>query len=177
MRGRRVESGIATAPAERRRVTALGRMLVSLFIAACLGFQALAVSGLQPGPVEAAPFLWPFLDYPMYSGAHFEGDEIDRAVVLGVRTDSTRIPIEPADLGLGLFPYRRGPVRALRRDNLEAARLYRDVYAERHGVELIGFELKYRPIVVTRSGYRSAPDRIVASLYFESEKKERESRE
>lgn len=177
MRGPRVERDVTAAPGERHRTTALGKVLVSLFISAFLGFQALAVSGFQPGPVEAAPFLWPFLDYPMYSGAHFEGDEIDRALVLGVRADSTRLPIEPADLGLGLFPYRRGPVRALRRGNLEAARLYRDIYAERHGVDLIGFELKYRPIVVTRSGYQSAPERIVASLYFETEKKEREPRE
>lgn len=177
MRGLQARRGVAAAPGKHRRATALGKMLVSLFIFACLGFQALAVSGLEPGPVESAPFLWPFIDYPMYSGAHFEGDEIDRALVLGVRADSARIPIEPADLGLGLFPYRRGPVRALRRGNLQAARLYRDIYAQRHGVDLIGFELKYRPIVVTRSGYHSAPDRIIASLYFELEKGERGPRE
>lgn len=140
---------------------------ISLFIAACLVVQAVASSGKRPGPFEYSPYQWPFIDYPMYSSAHYEGEEVSRLLLIGIRPDSTKIEIEPDDLGLTFFPYLRGPIRAVRDSSRSAASVFRDIFAERHGVEVVGFEVLDRPIMITRDGYHPGPPKTVASLSFD----------
>lgn len=140
---------------------------ISVFIAACLVVQAVASSGKRPGPFEYSPYQWPFIDYPMYSLAHYEGDEVSRLLLIGIRPDSTKIEIEPEDLGLTFFPYLHGPIRAVRDSSRSAASVFRDIFAERHGVEVAGFEVLDRPVVITRDGYHPGPPRTVASLSFD----------
>lgn len=140
---------------------------ISLFIVACLVVQAVASSGKHPGPFEYSPYQWPFIDYPMYSLAHYEGDEVSRLLLIGIRPDSTKIEIEPEDLGLTFFPYLHGPIRAVRDSSRHVASPFRDIFAERHGVEVVGFEVLDRPIVITRDGYHPGPPKTVASLSFD----------
>lgn len=142
--------------------------LVSLVILGCLALQAIAGSGHPIGPFERAPYQWPFLDYPMYSLPRFEGDEIGRPLLVGIEPDSTEVEIEPHDLGLNFFPYIRGPIRAVRYGHHGAAQLYRELYEERQGVRVVGFEIEERPIVITRAGYRPGPPKRIASMTFES---------
>lgn len=146
---------------------AVWMVCISLFITACLVIQAVVSSGKSLGPFEHSPYQWPFIDYPMYSLAHYEGDEVSRLVLIGIRADSTKIAIEPEDLGLTFFPYLRGPVWAVRNSKRSAAILYRDIFADRNGVEVVRFEVLDRPVVITRDGYLPGPPKTVASLSFE----------
>lgn len=153
-----------TAPAARAGTLAM--VLVSVFIVGCLGFQTLAVINLPVGPIERAPFLFPFLNYPMYCLAHYEGEEIDQPFLVGVRPDLSEVRIGPADLGLSFFLYLKGPVEAVKRGDLGRAALYRDVYLQRHGTELVGLKLASEPARLTPVGYRILPERILATMSF-----------
>ena len=61
-----------------------GARAASGVIVLVLGLQALTAFGLTPGPIEHSPYLWPFLEYPMYSKAHFVGEEVPRYQVVAV---------------------------------------------------------------------------------------------
>lgn len=142
-------------------------VFISLFIAACLVIQAVVSFGKSPGPFEYSPYQWPFIDYPMYSSAYYEGDEVSRLLLIGILPDSTKIEIVGEDLGLSFFPYLRGPIWAVLYNRPSAASLFRDIYAERHGVEVVGFEVLDQPVVITREGYHPGPPKTVASMRFE----------
>lgn len=161
-----VSLGQGCNPFRNKTLRPFWAALISLVIVGCLTLQAIAGSGHVIGPFERAPYQWPFIDYPMYSFPRFEGDEIGRPLLIGIEPDSTEVEIEPDDLGLDFFPYIRGPVRAVRYGNREAAELFRVLYEERQGVRVIGFEIEERPIVITRTGYRSGPLKRVASMSF-----------
>ena len=47
----------------------------------------------------------------MYSDPHFEGDEIPRLAVVGIRDNAEEIDIRPEDIGgdTGIFKYSRAP--------------------------------------------------------------------
>lgn len=138
---------------------------VSLFIAGCLGLQVLALLNRPIGPLGPPPYLWPFIDYPMYSWPRAEGDTLDRAFVAGILPDTSEVRIEPEDLGLLFFLYQGGPVAALLEADRHRAEFYRDLYVERKKVDLIGLRLKHRPVIVSRNGYRFLPERTVVELY------------
>src|SRR5438270_14074377 len=48
---------------------------------------------------------WPIVDYPMYSGPHFVGDEIPRMAVVGIRDNAAEIDIWPEDIGGGYWHF------------------------------------------------------------------------
>lgn len=153
----------------------LRQAVVSLFVVVLLGLQAMVGFGLDPGPVRPSPYLWPILDYPMYARPNYEGDEVVREFVVGVRPDSTLVRIAPEGFGLGtvtdedrtpFWLYMDGPVRALYEGDEEQARRYRDAYVRRHGGELIALQLRARPVAITREGYERRAERILASVSF-----------
>ena len=41
---------------------------------------------------------WPIVDYPMYSAPHFEGEEIPRLAVVGIRDNAEEIDVLPEDI-------------------------------------------------------------------------------
>lgn len=152
-------------------------VLISLFIVGLLGLQAMVGFGLNPGPVQPPPYLWPILNYPMYAGSALEGDRVSQYTVLGVRADGSRVRIAPADFGLGTLTedyrtpfwlYREGPVAALRENDRERARFYRGVYERRTGSRLVELVLVDEPAVIEEDGYRVLPERSIASIVFDT---------
>lgn len=131
----------------------VGRLAVSAVIFAVLGVQAIAAFGLTPGPVERSPFLWPFLDYPMYTQPHYEGDAVPRYRVVGVTEDGREVEITPESLGTDFWIYRNAFLFSFRfrgeRHELESGV---QLYELRHGVSLLEVRLENRPLVVTREG-------------------------
>lgn len=130
-----------------------GRLAVSAVILAVLGFQAVATVGLTPGPIEKSPFLWPFLDYPMYTQPHYEGDAVPRYSVIGVTDDGREVEITPESLGTDFWIYRNAFLFSFKyrskRHELESGV---QLFERRHGVSLLEVKLDNWPIVVTREG-------------------------
>jgi hypothetical protein len=118
-----------------------------------LALQGIAAAGLTPGPVEESPFLWPFLDYPMYTQPHYEGDGVPRYRVTGITGDGREVEITPETLGTDYWIYQDAFLYSFmyrpQRDELEpGVRMYEG----RHGVSLVEVRLENRPLVVTREG-------------------------
>lgn len=131
----------------------IGRLAVSWVILVVLAFQGIAAAGLTPGPVEKSPFLWPFLDYPMYTRPHYEGEGIPRYRVIGVTDEDREVEITPETLGTDYWIYRNAFLFSFRyrgeRDELEPGV---QLYEDRHGVSLVEVRLENRPLVLTREG-------------------------
>lgn len=131
----------------------VARGLVSLVVVVVLGTQAVAALGLTPGPVEKSPFLWPFLDYPMYSTAHYEGEGIPRYRVVGTTADGREMEIDRETLGTDFWIFRNAFLFSFRypgmRDELPPGV---ELFETRHGVRLIAVRLENRPLVLTRDG-------------------------
>jgi hypothetical protein len=83
--------------------------LFSCVIVAVLGLQLLAIIS-RPGE-----WTWPFIDYPMYSGSHQEGERIPSFYTVTATTKDGRVlQITPEDLGVNFWVF-HGWARALGR--------------------------------------------------------------
>lgn len=133
------------------------KLLASAVIAGVLALQGIAVLRLTPGPVEKPPFLWPFMDYPMYSRPHYEGDTVPRERMYGVLGDSTEVRIQPSDLGLKYWWFRRGLIFSVVGEDTSDVRGYARLYAPREGRSLTTFRLYHRPLVLRRWGAEPSP--------------------
>ncbi len=137
------------------------KLLASAVIVGVLALQGIAVLRLTPGPVEKPPFLWPFVDYPMYDRTHYEGDTIPRQRLHGVLADSTEVRIEPSDIGFDLWWLRRGLVSSMVGEDTSDVLGYARRYAERTGRSLAAFRLYHHPLVLREAGGEPAPPVLV----------------
>ncbi len=139
----------ATAPASRTR------SVISLLIFGFLGLQVIAVvNPFLSLYHESSEFLWPFVDYPMYSRAYDKDDPVTRYVLYGCVLDGSPVELTPKELGLGFWKFFRGPVHGVLSEhpNVEVLRRYARIYEQRHGVQLVGFRLENHPIVLSEHG-------------------------
>ena len=136
-------------------------ILITLF------FQGITAFGIGFGPIEQSPFLWPFTDYPMYRGAHFEGQAINLEVLVGILPDSAEVVIEPQDLGMSFWHFRKQVLAAIRREDPVELHQFRALYESRHESQLIGFQLEDRPLILTREGLARGPRTILHTVSFE----------
>ena len=129
--------------------------LTSFVILIFLVFQTVASFNLIGRTVHkyyGSPFLFPFLDYPMYDAPHYEGDTLKQYFVFGTLEDLTEVPIVPEDLGLHFWLFRRGFVFALLKDDYDEIKNYAALYEKRHNKRLIGLRLENHPLVLSRDG-------------------------
>jgi hypothetical protein len=74
--------------------------LISCVIVIVLGLQLLALI-VRPGE-----WTWPFIDYPMYSNSHQEGERIPSIYTVTATTkDGQVLEITPADIGINLWVF------------------------------------------------------------------------
>lgn len=118
------------------------------------------------------PTLWPFIDYPMYSGAHYEGDAVPRLFVFGTLEDSTEVPIVAADLGLSDWHFRRHFINGLASGNDERIKEFVGLYGNRHTKRLVGLRLENHPVILSRAGLRSGPPEVQKNLRLQPPEKE-----
>jgi len=134
------------------------RWLVTGVVLAVLAVQGIAAFGLTPGPVEKAPFLWPFLDYPMYSTPHYEGDGIPRYEVSAVTADGREMEITPETLGSDFWIFRNAFLFSFfypgMRDELEPGV---ELLEQQHDVTILEVRLENRPLLLTREGASEGP--------------------
>jgi len=75
--------------------------LLSLVIAAVLVLQTAASFDIFPKLFSRPSYvLWPFMNYPMYRTAHYEGTVIARFHVLGQTAERVEVELTPEDFGL-----------------------------------------------------------------------------
>lgn len=109
---------------------------------------------------DASYFYWPFIDYTMYSKAHYPGDSINRYVLFGILKDSREVSISSFDLGLTFYQFINGLVPAMIKGETAKIQLYVQLYERNHGKSLVGLRLENHPIVLSRE--RSRPGAIQA---------------
>lgn len=134
------------------------RFLVSVVVIGVLGVQAIAALALTPGPVEKPPFLWPFLNYPMYSAPHYEGEGVPRFQVLATTSDGRTVEVTKENLGTDFWIFRNAFLLPFddpgMRDELPSGV---EQFENRHDVTLIEVHLENRPLLVTREGTEDGP--------------------
>lgn len=132
--------------------------LPSLIILFCLALQSFAV--FHP----VSPRLWPFLDYPMYNRAHYQGEAVNRYVVFGVFADASEARILPEDLDLDFWKFEYGPVPMLRRGDVESLKPYAQLYNARQNKKLVRFRLENHPFTLSDQGVRAVTPQVVNSV-------------
>lgn len=138
----------------------------SLVVLTTLFLQGIAAFGIRFGPIEKQPFMWPFLDYPMYGSAKLEGAEINFESLIGILPDSTEVVIEPDDFSMPFFLFREQVLAAVRREDRDELQQHRAFYESRHEVQLIGFRLENRPLIVTRDGLAEGQPAVLHTISF-----------
>lgn len=154
---------------EGRVMGRLQVMMVSLVILTTLVLQGLAAFELTVGPLERAPWMWPFMDYPMYNQPRYAGEPIDRQVVIGVLPDSSEVVVEPEDLDVTFWQFHSVLNQAIILGDRSRAEPYRLIYEDRRGIRLIGFRLEDRPFFVTGDGLEEADPSVLGALYFDAD--------
>jgi hypothetical protein len=151
--------------------------LTSLIIATVLTLQAsvtfrawLRSFSVPPSLTRmlSPPTLWPFVDYPMYSRPHYEGEPIPQVRIVGTLDDGTEVWIRPGDVGLDSWHFKIHLVRGLDTNNAARVRELVHLYEARHNGRLIGLRLENHPLILSRDGIRPGPPEVHQNLSFEA---------
>jgi hypothetical protein len=103
---------------------------------------------------------WPIVDYPMYSGSHFEGDEIPRMAVVGIRDNAEEIDFRPEDIGAGYWHFQVF-ARAVTRADEDVIRDIVRTYEARHNLRLTALRVENRPLLWKSGQVEAAPVKIL----------------
>jgi hypothetical protein len=139
---------------------ALARFFVSVVIAGILSIQAVA------GFVDTGRWGWPFLAYPMYKNAHYEGERIDiYLTAYAVLADSTRVAINPSDLNLSFWLYWYNVVTPIQHARLDLLEPVLKRYCEETGNQVTKLHLEDRGVAIGRDGpIEGLPPEVVAEI-------------
>ena len=136
-----------------------GILCVSVLIAFILLFQfivSIASFALAQGITRS----WPIMDYPMYSEPHFEGDEIVRMAVVGIRDNGEEIDIRPEDIGGGYW-YFQVFARAVTRADEAVIRDTVRAYEARYNIHLTALRVENRPLLWKSAQVNAAPVEVL----------------
>jgi hypothetical protein len=111
-----------------------------------------------------APKMWPFLTYPMYKYAHYEGDEIVEYEAYAVFKDSTEVNVLPKDVNIGFWRFRWDFVPAIRKNNRSRIKDYVSLIKERYKRKPVGLRLEVHPWIVQKKGAVEASPEVLAKV-------------
>lgn len=144
----------------------LRRVFVVSFLAAVIGVQAFIA--IPPGRHHS--WFWPFMDYPMYSGAHHEGEEVSFHRLEGTPCDGVEpVALTNTDLGILWFTFQDLLSTSAREGRDPGGRLT-TLLEDALGGTLCGARVYQRTVVVGRlpeGGPASVPWRPVLDLRVE----------
>ncbi len=113
---------------------------------------------------------WPIINYPMYSSAHYNGDQIPRYRVVGILDDATERPISAQDLGINPWHFLKGFVKAgLLADNQALTHDFVELYQTRHGKPLSRVRVENHPLIFSNSRVKTGPIEIVKMVQIEQD--------
>lgn len=147
-------------------------ILTILFLQAAIGFREvcprskykLLSSFLIPCHFPSPPAFYPFLDYPMYSQPHYEGEQVDRYLLFGISENSATVPILPTDVGLTVNSFRKNVVRALLNNDREKLRAFVSLYQKKHKKTLIELRLENYPLTFSEEGIKPGAREITKAI-------------
>lgn len=146
-----------------RRPRTVWKAAVSGVIVVTLGFQTLATFKWTPGPIERPPFLFPFLNYGMYSRVQAPGTPIRRIHVVALTPDRERT-LAPEDVGLNFWTYQWGFVDAIRYEQRDRLTVYAEAVERHTGLRPTGFRVEDRPALLTRDGIADGETEILYTI-------------
>jgi hypothetical protein len=132
--------------------------VLSFVIAVVLTLQFAAAFDFFPLLLSrSSNSFWPFISYPMYRSAHYEGAVLPRFRVFGRTLAGSDVEITPPDLGLNLRKFQDIFVAALRQPDMPLVDAFAEIYRRRTGMRLIAIRLERHGQVLTRDGLQAAP--------------------
>jgi hypothetical protein len=142
--------------------------VVSVVIAVMLTLQFAATFDLYPRFVSRpSHLLWPFMNYPMYRGAHYEGAVLARYRVFGETADGSEVEVTPTDLGLNFRKFQDIVVDALRRHDIARVAAFAELYRARLGTRLVAMRVEQHGHILTRDGLHPVPPVRLAAVALE----------
>jgi hypothetical protein len=147
------------------RVRSIAIPAVSLVILTCLGLQILVISRISWAPSSFSRLYdvhwvrpsasWPFVDYPMYSEAHHEGERLSTHQVVATADDGREVILRPEDRTI--VPRTSALLIPLILQDRKRVDRYCEAYRRRNGRTLIAFRLDEHPLELTRKGLVPLP--------------------
>jgi hypothetical protein len=136
-----------------------GQTVKYSLLSALIGGVLLAqgVSGFR-----GTQYLTPFLSYPMYSKAHFEGERLDvNHRVYAVLKSGERRYIDPdEDLNVDFWRYERRFVTPLIKGRSDEVAPFVDAVVARYP-DVTALEVDNYPMIITRAGPKPAPSQTI----------------
>lgn len=137
----------------------IARACASFFIAGVLLIQAgtLGVTAVHAHFLHSK--LFPFIEYPMYAPAHYEGERVTASWLLeGQLPEGHGVPVTKEGLGIDIFDFNR-LVQATLEGDKEQAQVLRRLVRERipQGERFTVLIIKSYPVRVTRDGPQPLP--------------------
>ena len=130
--------------------------LASLVIIFCVTAQGAALTGHRLFFSTTFPFIF----YPMYSSAHYEGEEVvDREMIFAIVKDSTAVQIVPEDLGLDFWDFQLF-LKAIDQQSNEVISQYLEIYQSRAGKQVLQLQIKVHPWTLSRKGFIQGEQRV-----------------
>lgn len=122
--------------------------------------------GIRPSGltrIVRPPTLWPFINYPMYSGTHHPGDTIPHVVLLAEFADGSQFEVKPEAIGVGESHYEILLRRLLQGDRSVIDHVFRR-YTGARGKRPSRFIIKDQPLLMTSKGVRRIEDRVLSLI-------------
>lgn len=145
--------------------------LVSVVILAFLFLQTIATSAILC-PFKCDPSFWPFMTYPMYERAHYEGDRWHQPHLFGILEDYSEVEIQAEEMGAQYVVYAHF-LYALQTDDQARLEKYVQVYQDRSNQKLIGLRLEHHSFELSKQGFLAAPPKVVKELWLQVEQEKK----
>ena len=109
------------------------------------------------------PRLWPFINYPMYSPPHYEGERISRFYIFGILADAGEVDISHRELDIKPADFRR-TFMAISAGDLEQAYMLMERYNQKMETTLVGIRLENRTYRLTPDGLTHVSTQVVNNV-------------
>ena len=121
---------------------------------------------VDPSTLETtcSPRLWPFLTYPMYRIARYEGDQVIDYRIYAVFSDSTYSYVSPDDLKIGFWKYVDDLVSAVREGHVETITAYAHRIAEHQGEAPVKLRLGAKPWTLRHDGFEEEAEITIREI-------------
>jgi hypothetical protein len=96
----------------------------------------------------------------MYSGPHFEGDQISRLAVVGIRDNAEEIDILPKDIGGGYWHFKIFAT-AVKHADKEVIQDVVRMYEARRNVRLAAIRVENRPLLWKTKQVEAVPTEVL----------------
>jgi hypothetical protein len=137
----------------------IARACASFFIVGVLLTQAATLFVTAMHATFLRSKLFPFLEYPMYAPAHYEGERVTASWLLeGQLPQGDGVPVTKEQLGIDIFDFNR-LVQATLEGDKQQAQVLRRMVRERvpQGELFTVLVIKSYPVRVTRDGPQPLP--------------------